>query len=1593
MKTMDRIMKTNKYIISLLTALFVLGIGNAWARIYVGKLYSTAGSLPSGWTKDGDYAGGNDDYVKLVASTNYIQTEEFYQNGFTSIIIKARTVGGPSEAQALITVDWVEKGGSTTVLGTITPSRNKFKNDTIKSPASVTGNKAGYIKISCKGAGSSKGSGISEVTINYTHGSWTVAWSVNGEAASGTPSSSAIDYGSVTTLPTTPTSSSNRLEFAGWSATQIDGTTNTRPTDLFIEAATAPIVTSNTTYYAVYGIKGDEFTEYISASYPAAEGEYVLVSNVAAYRYMPNTTSSSANPSLSSGITVSDLGGRLKLTNTITEDMCWDLASTGNSNEFTIRPHGSTTIGLGTTASTGTNLRISGNYKDVGWTLTNSDCNNWIFKSNAATPMYLAAYDDNNWRNYSNSSSNQNGVFYLFKKVESYSYSNYITPSCQKYDITLNGDPAGTLPLGTIESDLDYACEGETVTLIATANDGYEIDSWTITNDDDEDSDITDDVLKDGYKETDAAIEISMPDANITIDASFKAKIYDLYFDKNGGSADGSANATFNSSTITNLSHATTDAEGYVIAGYYTANEGGNKVINADGTFVHGVSPYTDADGKWIYPDDAIFAAQWKTSGTWKTTINATTNGSISVTWNDGEDDQELTSGSQYISASYELTITAIPATNYVINTLTINGVDFTNGDTHTLSEDITIAATFRPAVFANYKFSCASLSAETKLITSGTPVFITSSAEKTVRSQDSILIQGSGLTPSRTLIFPELPSKFKIKSRTNGVLSTEADGSINTVAYIYYTPGEEDTNDGLDELSSIKVAVEGAKPLQIVHEATVKGRHLPANFVIAAKSGGTWYALPANMAVGTPSPVEIVVDNITSPTMVLSADANVFTLHPQTSTILNGGNGQYVKLAMHGQSNAPLKGESGNSTGIGKGANIYVTNDLNADYWWALTQINNSISNARDAKYNFTVANTNVRNLKIWENGGGTGVPKWGLYNTASNMVDEIRLIPYMTEALEATVEGWTDNDMLIAASPSSKSATKVKAEIGENNETVTLADAASDEHVITLNSLDIKEQGGEVIVLKWLDGENEDELKAASFITMPNIIAAGENDDWSDFESAPTLSDIVVISQPMTIGAANAKAQEIVLDQDGNTGKLTINANKGLEVAGKVRVFDGSSFAATTANDLVLESSSAGNATLIFENDGNAATVQLYSKANVASASTWNWQYIGSPYNSVSALSYYGSYLKQWGNDATPGWFNVANGATLDPWVGYSITNNTANETYVTSGTLVQTTSPVELDIPAKPSWILANSWTAPIYIPAMAEGFDENTEQTVYLFNTGYNPSSISGAETGSEEARYAAGTYLSVPVASALEIETPFIAPMQGFVVRNTTDNNKTQDRTAIKLTLDYSTMVRPSSERDVIGGPMHAPKRNKAEEQKPVVLKLLVSGTNYDDCIYLLEREDFTTGFDNGRDGMKLGDVAVAPRMYTKRDDGTKEAVSAVPDLEGRMITFRAGEDSNYTFHFTYDENADALYLLDLNTNSYTRILTGNTYTFSTDDKAEHQRFLLTRYAPTVPTDIENGNDGNMKVVKFIENNHIYVIRQGRVYSIDGCLVK
>ncbi len=484
----------------------------------------------------------------------------------------------------------------------------------------------------------------------------------------------------------------------------------------------------------------------------------------------------------------------------------------------------------------------------------------------------------------------------------------------------------------------------------------------------------------------------------------------------------------------------------------------------------------------------------------------------------------------------------------------------------------------------------------------------------------------------------------------------------------------------------------------------------------------------------------------------------------------------------------------------------------------------------------------------------------------------------------------------------------------------------------------------------------------------------------NW-DGGSLPEIYHDVVIEKPVAVDIAHATAKSIVIYNNGSdkTGKLTIQPNKGLEVDGTIqKTTDGSTKTATGEADLVLESSSAGNASLIFNNSNSCqATVQMYSKASIV-GETWNWQYVGTPFTgSIPLYNYYGSWMYKWNNG---GWAAVRGDDELDPFVGYCLTQSEAT-THVMGGTLIATDgNDQEITMSASKDMVLANSWTAPIYIGGFTETTFTSEPATIYLFNTG-------SAEEGSTAGTTEAGTYITVPVNSGPYVGTEFIPSMQGFFVT-------TNGGSAGTITMKYDELVRPADSRGIVAGSMKAPKRI---EERPEVMKIRAEGSVYNDRVVILSREDFSQGFDNGWDGKKMTFGNASPSVYVINEQGGYDAVSAIPEYEGTVVGFRKGTgDEVYTISFNYDGDVQ-YYLNDLKEYVATPINEETEYTFTSAAEDAEARFIISKTPiHKTPTDIDPVTGDWSPVTgarKVIIDNKIYIIRGGRMYNATGALVK
>jgi len=465
---------------------------------------------------------------------------------------------------------------------------------------------------------------------------------------------------------------------------------------------------------------------------------------------------------------------------------------------------------------------------------------------------------------------------------------------------------------------------------------------------------------------------------------------------------------------------------------------------------------------------------------------------------------------------------------------------------------------------------------------------------------------------------------------------------------------------------------------------------------------------------------------------------------------------------------------------------------------------------------------------------------------------------------------------------------------------------------------------------------------------------------------------------------------------------GKLIIEPSGGLLVAGMVKKVNDTRYASplvTKAEDVLIKADENNNGALVFGNKESDvyATVQYYSRAYGAKVGNPVWQYIGIPLQAGKpAIDLYPeAWMCRWSteSDGSLGgqWQWVNKYDILLPFESYCITQD-VKKTYTFVGKLNEPLDKTILltERDEEGYAFAANSWTAPIKIQEMLDDDFINAERSIYIYHSGsYNDwkgYSDAGTDAVSSKTALASpGQYSVIPIHSSpyLSGADSVIPAMQGFVIKTTAPG--------AKLVLDYSRVVYDSKTFRTSTQPMRAPKHTAADSDAPDVMQVFVSGNSYGDRVYLLARTDFSEAYEDGWDGRKIDGDSDAPKLAVVKEGG-EMAVAAIPTAEERLLSFRAGMDSIYTFSFVYE--GEPLYLYDLLAQRATRIQTGNTYVFEARNReTASQRFLITANPPhQVVTEMETISSEESVfrgVRKVIMDGQLYILRGDRVYDAVG----
>mgnify|MGYP001810278639 CR=1 FL=1 len=406
-------------------------------------------------------------------------------------------------------------------------------------------------------------------------------------------------------------------------------------------------------------------------------------------------------------------------------------------------------------------------------------------------------------------------------------------------------------------------------------------------------------------------------------------------------------------------------------------------------------------------------------------------------------------------------------------------------------------------------------------------------------------------------------------------------------------------------------------------------------------------------------------------------------------------------------------------------------------------------------------------------------------------------------------------------------------------------------------------------------------------------------------------------------------------------NSKKLIVSTSRLMNVEGEITNNAG-------VDGILLKSSSTeANGSLIFHNDpGNPvlASVQLTSKAGYVNPN-YKWQYIGIPFTSLVNLpTFYGAYVRKYneagtnaGTLPTNRWIQLAAYTTMLPVEGYEVCQKTyaVPYTYHMSGQLINSTVNRSLaytsGAQAPGQHIISNPYTAAIDITQI--DFGANMDNAVYLYSTGSYADYL--ANNGIEGSN--PGQYLAVPVNLAGSGGLPGqISSMQGFLV-------KTSANTSISI--PYSSVIQKNT----------LPMRAKKTTER-AFLKINLNGALAGDVMWIFHEPSTTRAYDNGWDGTKYAGDTGNPLIYASEATGNFQ-INTVPDLNETNITFKSGDELNYTLTFTNENlalNYNALFLFDTMTSQVIDILqSGTQYTFTASATRTNMsnRFKILTYNP------------------------------------------
>ena len=243
---------------------------------------------------------------------------------------------------------------------------------------------------------------------------------------------------------------------------------------------------------------------------------------------------------------------------------------------------------------------------------------------------------------------------------------------------------------------------------------------------------------------------------------------------------------------------------------------------------------------------------------------------------------------------------------------------------------------------------------------------------------------------------------------------------------------------------------------------------------------------------------------------------------------------------------------------------------------------------------------------------------------------------------------------------------------------------------------------------------------------------------------------------------------------------------------------------------------------------------------------------------------------------------------------------------------------------------------------------------------------------------------------------------------GQVYNSNTDSYSPVVMSGTKFVVGQALFVQAPADKDITvsygGGYAAAPRRfAKVEQSSNVNFEVHIAPANKEHTDVVFVQTDDTKAPDVytvGQDLTKMGVSSKVAQMWIERYDA-KLCLNTMAPVEGQadyplgIFAPEAGEYSISIVRAASDQEADLYLTLDgeiiwnLSHNAYTAQLEAGT-------TARYGLRTIAK-APQITTDIEpiwSDPEGNaIKAAKILINNHVYILRDGKLYTITGSLVR